>query len=103
MLVDLKKLSIDYNDYPTTYILNEHKKFLENDANILFIHIREISEIEKLKKILNAETVLLVNPRVPKITSNTSDANVADYTYDRTIENKGTLEELEQKAIEFIK
>lgn len=103
LLVDLKKLSIDYNDYPTRYILDAHKKFLESNANILFIHIREISEIEKLKKILKAETVLLINPRVPKITSNTSDANVADYVYDREIENAGTLEDLEQKAIEFIK
>lgn len=103
LLVDLKKLSIDYNNYPTTYILEEHKKFLESDALILFIHIREISEIKKIKELLNAETVLLINPRVPIITSNTSDANVANYVYDYTIENAGTLEELEQKAVEFIK
>lgn len=102
LLVDLKKLSIDYNNYPTTYILEEYKKFLASEANILFIHIREISEIKKLKELLNAETILLVNPRVPKITSNTSDANVNDYTYDYTVENAGTLEDLEQKAIEFI-
>lgn len=103
LLVDLKKLSIDYNDYPTKYILEENDKFLKSNSDFLFIHIREISEIEKLKKLLNAETMLLVNPRVPKITSNTSDANVDKYEYDITIENSGTLEELEEKAIEFIK
>ena len=83
--------------------MREHKKFLKSDATILFIHIREITEIEKLKKILKAETVLLINPRVPKITSNTSDANVENYVYDREIQNIGTLDDLEQKAIEFVK
>lgn len=102
LLVDLKKLSIDYNEYPTTYILEEHKKFLESEAEFLFIHIREISEIKKIKKLLSAETLLLTNPRVPKITSNTSDANVNDYSYDYMVKNSGTLEELEQKAIEFV-
>lgn len=102
LLVDLKRLSIDYNDYPTKYILDEYEKFKQSDNNILFVHIREISEIEKLKSLLSAETVLIVNPRVPDITSNESDANVAKYTYDYTIENAGTLDELEEKAIEFI-
>ena len=102
LLVDLKKLSIDYNEYPTTYILEEHKKFLDSEAEFLFIHIRESSEIEKIKKLLNAETLLLTNPRVPKITSNTSDANVNDYNYDYMIENSGTLEELDQKAVGFV-
>lgn len=90
LLVDLKKLSIDYNEYPTTYILEEHKKFLESEAEFLFIHIREISEIKKIKKLLSAETLLLTNPRVPKITSNTSDANVNDYSYDYMVKNSGT-------------
>ena len=103
MLVDLKRLSIEYNDYPTKYILQSSKEFLTNDKDILFIHIREISEIEKIKKLLDAETLLLSNPRVKKITSNSSDANVDNYNYDIHIENSGTLEELEQKAIEFIK
>lgn len=102
LLVDLKKLSIDYNDYPTEYILKQNKIFLESEANFLFIHIREISEIEKIKQLLNAETLLIVNPRVPEITSNTSDANVAKYTYEHTIYNDGTFDELEQKAIKFI-
>lgn len=103
LLVDLKKLSIDYNNYPTTYILERYEEFKRSDALILFVHIREISEIVKLKKRLNAETLLIVNPRVPDITSNSSDANVNKYRYDYVIENAGTLEELEEKAREFSK
>lgn len=103
LLVDLKKLSIDYNNYPTTYILEKYDEFIKSDSQMLFIHIREISEIEKIKEILEAETLLIVNPRVPKITSNTSDANVNKYNYDYVIENSGTLKELEEKAVEFSK
>jgi len=103
LLVDLKKLSIDYNDYPTKYILEEHKKFINSSSEILFIHIREIDEIIKIKELLNAETLLLINPRTPLITSNASDANANNYEYDYTIKNDGTLSDLEEKAIEFIK
>ena len=102
LLVDLKRLSIEYNDYPTVYIQEEYNKFLKNDSTILFIHIRESDEIEKIKNKLNAETLLIVNSRIPRITSNTSDANVNNYTYDYIIENEGTIKELENKAIEFI-
>ena len=51
---------------------------------------------------LNAKTLLVTNPRVALITSNTSDGNVYNYTYDYEIKNEGTLEDLEQKAKEFV-
>lgn len=102
LLVDLKQLSIKYNDYPTKYIQEQYKIFEKNDSQYLFIHIREIEEIEKIKKLLNAKTLLVLNPRVALITSNSSDANVYKYEYDYKIENSGSLEDLKQKAKEFI-
>ena len=102
ILVDLKQLSIKYNDYPTKYIQEQYKIFEKNDSQYLFIHIREIEEIEKIKKLLNAKTLLVLNPRVALITSNSSDANVYKYEYDYKIENSGSLEDLKQKAKEFI-
>lgn len=102
LLVDLKQLSIKYNDYPTKYIQEQYKIFEKNDLQYLFIHIREIEEIEKIKKLLNAKTLLVLNPRVALITSNSSDANVYKYEYDYKIENSGSLEDLKQKAKEFI-
>lgn len=102
LLVDLKQLSINYNDSPTKYIAEQYKIFKENSSEILFIHIREIEEIKKIKTLLNAKTLLVKNPRVPLITSNNSDGNVYKYTYDYILENDGTLEELKQKAKEFI-
>ena len=102
LLVDLKQLSIEYNDSPTQYIKEQYDKFMENDSEYLFIHIREIEEIEKIKKLLNAKTLLIRNPRVALITSNNSDGNVYKYEYDFTIENDGTLEDLKQKAKNFV-
>ena len=102
LLVDLKRLSIDYNDYPTKYIKEQFEEFNKNDSEYLFIHIREIDEIEKIKKMLNAKTLLITNPRVALITSNSSDGNVYKYNNDWTIENDGTLEDLKQKAKAFV-
>ena len=103
LLVDLKQLSIDYNDFPSKYIKQKYDEFMESNSNYLFIHIREIDEIEKIKNMLGAKTMLVKNPRVALITSNDSDGNVYNYSYDYVIENDGTLEELKQKAREFIK
>ena len=103
LLVDLKQLSIEYNDYPTVYIKDESDQFLENsEQEMMFVHIREISEIEKLKKLLNAKTLLITSTRVAKITTNNSDANVDKYEYDYYISNDGTLDELKEKAKSFV-
>ena len=102
LLVDLKKLSIDYNDAPTNYIKDEYEQFKISENEYLFIHIREIEEIEKTKRLLKAKTLLITNPRVALITSNNYDGKVYKYTYDYIIENDGSLEELEEKARKFM-
>ena len=102
LLVDLKQLSIAYNDAPTKYICSMSEKFKGSDDNIMFIHIREAEEIEKAKKLLNAKTLLITNPRVQLITSNDSDGKVNEYKYDYYIENDGTLEDLKEKAKNFV-
>lgn len=69
----------------------------------MFIHIREIAEIEKIKKKIKAKTLLVKNPKVKLILSNESDANVNNYNYDYMLLNNGTLEDLQKKAQHFIK
>lgn len=102
LLVDLKQLSIAYNDAPTKYICNMAEKFKTSDDNLMFIHIREAEEIEKTKKLLNARTLLITNPRVKLITSNDSDGKVNEYKYDYYIQNDGTLDDLREKAKKFV-
>lgn len=102
LLVDLKQLSIAYNDAPTKYICEMAEKFKSSDNKLMFVHIREADEIEKAKKLLDAKTLLITNPRVKLITSNDSDGKVNEYNYDYYIENDGTLEDLKDKAAEFV-
>lgn len=102
LLVDLKQLSIAYNDAPTKYICSMAEKFKNSEDKLMFIHIREAEEIEKAKKLLNAKTLLITNPRVKLITSNDSDGKVNEYKYDYYIENDGTLEDLKEKAKNFV-
>ena len=102
LLVDLKQLSIAYNDAPTQYIVQQAEIFKNSEENLMFVHIREAEEIEKAKKRLNAKTLLITNPRVKLITSNDSDGKVNEYEYDYYIENDGTLEDLKKKAVQFI-
>ena len=102
LLVDLKQLSIVYNDAPTKYICSMAEDFENSDNNLMFVHIREASEIEKAKKLLNAKTLLITNPRVKLITSNDSDGKVNEYNYDYYIVNDGTLDDLKDKASKFI-
>lgn len=102
LLVDLKKLSIDYNDSPTKYISKKAEEFMDSDNEIMFIHIREAEEINKAKRLLGAKTLLITNPHVKIITSNDSDKKVNQYEYDYYIDNDGTIEDLSNKALEFI-
>jgi len=103
LLVDLKRLSIEYNDSPTNYIVKKAKEFEDSNNELMFIHIREIAEIEKIKQKINAKTLLVKNPKVKLILSNESDANVNNYNYDYVLLNNGTLEDLQKKAKEFVK
>lgn len=102
LLVDLKQLGIEYNDAPFKYIVQSVQEFENNNEEIMFIHIREISEIEKVKKAINAKTILVTNKNIETITSNESDKNVENYEYDFHIKNDGTLEDLDKIANTFV-
>ena len=102
LLSDLKIMSIEYNDYPIKYIQNQAEEFYNSDNDLMFVHIREIDEIKKVKELVGAKTLLITTNRVKRITTNLSDANVENYEYDYHIQNDGTLEELEEMAKEFV-
>lgn len=101
-LSDLKLLLTNYSDLPYLDIQNKIKKFYENDAEIMFIHIREPFEIDRIVKNNGAKTILIKRKNLENISSNSSDLNVDEYNYDYYINNDGTLEEFEQKAVDFI-
>ena len=103
-LSDLKDLCTWYNDAPFHYIKNQIMYFKATPkTEIMFIHVREPKEIQKLKDAFpELKTILVTNKNVPNITSNDADAGVFDYHYDYYIKNDGTLEELKENALSFI-
>ena len=101
-LSDLKQLCGEYNDLPFKSMEQERKEFLDSDSPVLFLHIREPQEIQRATNAFNAKTILVKNDNIESITSNMSDKNVNEYNYDIIIDNSGTLENLREKAKEFV-
>lgn len=111
-LSDLKDLLTNWDDVPYKKIVNEICNFcckaecydFSSDDVLCFVHCREPKEIAKFVDKMDAKTLLIRRAAVEENTqSNHADAGVFDYRYDYTITNDGTLEELEQKAINFMK
>ena len=109
-LSDLKKLTTEYNEYPRKdiedYLLSWEESLIgdfDHDIlRVLFVDIREPHEIEKFVKYFNAQTVLVMRADAETITSNDSDRDIFNYTYDYIIANDGPKEALRQSAREFI-
>lgn len=68
-LADLKKLCINYNDLPLKYCIEEVNSFLKSYySTLMFLHIREETEIIKLlntlPKDLKVKTLLVTNHKI---------------------------------------
>lgn len=102
-LSDLKILTTNYNDMPFKAMKTVVDDFIRDDKHkVLFLHIREPEEIERVRKLFNAKTVLILRDSVKHIKTNVADANVFEYKYNFTVENHGTMEELRSKAHNFL-
>ncbi len=109
-LSDLKDLLTEWNDVPWKKVEEVFESIkiecfqygLRDSDFFLFIHSREPKEIERFQKEYGALTVLIDREEVEGKQSNHSDAEVMNFNYDYIINNDGTLEELEMKAITFI-
>ena len=99
-LSDLKKLTVDYNEFPTVWASSRYREFLLSEYEILFVHIREAEEIAKFVKATDgaAKTLLIRGGDRMKKSSygNVSDDLVENYNYDYYFVNDKTLEEAER-------
>lgn len=103
-LSDLKILTSQYCDMPFQSMREKVNEFkADKDKIFMFLHIREPEEIERAVNAFNAKTILIRRNSVRHITSNMADENVFNYNYDFIIDNDGSIEELKDKAKEFIK
>lgn len=103
-LSDLKLLTVEYSDLPYKDILRWGGIFLsDNEKEVMLIDIREPEEIDKIKKALNAKTILIKNDNVSSVESNVSDSKVLDYEYDYVVTNNGTLNDFRMTVAEFVR
>lgn len=102
-LSDLKDLWTKYYDGPMMDVTKKVIFCKMTGYDVVFIHCREPKEIQRLKERFNADTLLIKRDTIEKIESNHADAEVENFSYDYVIENNGTIEDLKQKAIDFIK
>ena len=105
-LSDLKQLTVDYSDYPTRWLLDRFEEFRASDREILFVHIREGAEIDKLVREIHSRggrvVTLLIRRGSGRIYGNASDDNVEDHPYDLIYENNKPLEEAARDFTEFL-
>ena len=105
-LADLKALSVEYNDYPTLWCYERYEEFMNSEKQVLFVHIREPEEIEKLvRRTDGAAKTLLVRAgeRMNRgAYGNAADDCVENYSYDYYFMNDKTLDIAEGEFVSLI-
>lgn len=105
-LADLKELFVNYNDLPFQYLCEEYKDFMQSEEELMFVHIREGEEIEKLKNWIKTDciTLLVTRQQNAQISwGNASDDNVSSFQYDYVYPNDRSLEEAEADFCRFLR
>ena len=102
-LSDLKDLLTQWDNVPYKMIVERINSLSIAKDWLVLVDCREPSEIQKLKKYLNATTLLIRRDSVEhNEVSNHADADVFDYNYDLTIFNNSDIIHLEDEARKFI-
>lgn len=105
LLSRLKEAFTEFNDLSFQYCLNQYRDFCLSDNDMLFIHIREPKEIERIKQAIGKHcyTLLIRRPSLTqnRVLGNHSDDDVELFTYDYILENDGDLSTLRQKVAQF--
>jgi len=105
-LSDLKRLCVEYNNYPTLWAKAQYDEFLAADEEIMFVHIREPEEIEKfvLATENKAKTLLIRGGKRMSegCYGNVSDDGVENYSYDYYFVNEKPLEIIEREFVDFL-
>ncbi|MCI9048249.1 MAG: hypothetical protein HFG71_13480 [Hungatella sp.] len=106
-LSDLKRLLIDYNDLPTTYLVKEYKTFLNEDIDILFVQIREKDQIEAFRSCIQIKnySLLIMSDRdgLDKThLGNVSDDEVESFEYDYIFWNNEPIEKIGECFCRFL-
>lgn len=112
-LSDLKDLIDSWGDCSFKYVkellddkVEEYLYFGDNDINrfVYFVMARQPEDIERLKREFDATTICIRQDAAENVeASNHADANVLNYNYDYHIDNNGSLSDLKDAALTFLK
>lgn len=106
-LSQLKRVFSEYNDLPNNYLLEKYNEFLNDDRQLLFVHIRESEQINHFISFIKIPCItLLIRRKEVDLLSqygNESDDDVANYSYDYYFDNDLPYEESKEQFIAFIK
>lgn len=102
-LSELKRLSSEYNDFPLQNLVSNIEQLITRYFDIIFIHMREPKEIDRLKEKLQWMNqvfgweihTLLIKRNEDETFGNEADDGVNNYEYDYVYINDKPLEELE--------
>lgn len=100
-LCELKRITDEYDDRNFQRVVHtiEH---IDSGNTVFLVDMREPQDIARARQELDAKVVFVKNTNVPVISSNYADAGVFDIVYDIEIDNSGTLDDLKDKAKDFI-
>ena len=104
----LKEVCTEFNDLPFSYCMERYHRFLQGDAQILFVHIREPEEIDLFRSAVgeSCSTILVRRPALEQARGalgNRSDDGVLEYSYDGVFQNDGDLDGLPEKVHDFFR
>ena len=104
-LADLKQLSVKYNDYPNTYLLEQYNLFMRGESDIMFVHIREADQIYHFIQSVASDviTILIKRSENDGLLGNDADDNVEAFPYDYVYHNDKPLNEAEIDFLNFFK
>ena len=106
-LSQLKADCTEFNDLPFRYCMEQFHAFEGNNAELLFVHIREPEEIARFRQAVgeNCKAILVRRPALEQARGqlgNRSDDGVAAYHYDAEFINDGPLAELPGRVHDFL-
>lgn len=92
--------------FRTDYVIHRAREFFlsaQDRAALMFVHMREPENIKRVRTLSDQagwsfNTVFVSRPGIERITSNVADTSVEQMSYDMTLHNDGTLDDLRARC-----
>lgn len=100
LLSGIKDVLDSYNDFSYAKIKEDIRLKLSQDEDVFIVDAREPKDLQRFKDDYGAQSIFVIRDS-HEVASNHADSDVLNFDYDFTIDNNGTLEDLELVAERF--